>query len=152
MNDSSFNFARWQAPHFRPINKFYKSQKHKGKANGDDVVFYGFWLDDDQTEQIMGAVRLVPYLEDSEHPFYWLRSLYIREDLRGRSLGGALLAHTHQATSAPIYCFPYTHLESFYQSNGYALINVETLPESLQDLYIKYQQRGEKIIAMAKVP
>lgn len=151
MNLLDITFARWQAPHFRPINKFYKSQKHKGKANGDETVFYGFLLTEDQEEQIIGAVRLVPYKTESGTAFYWLRSLYIDETIRGNRLGGTLLQFTHRETSDPIYCFPYEHLESFYKAQGYCLIADEDLPESLQDLYSKYRQRGERIIAMARL-
>lgn len=151
MNYDKFQLAHWQAPHFRPINKFYKSQKHKGKANGQEKVFYAFQRDDEQVEHILGAVRLVPYKATSEKPFYWLRSLYIAEMHRRNKLGSSLLQFINQHIAQPIYCFPYTHLESFYKTQGYHLIPCEGLPESLQDLYTKYRQRGEQIIAMARL-
>lgn len=140
---SEFTFEKWCEPHFRPVNKFYKSQQHKGKANGEDVVFV-IWYEG----ELVGAVRLVPY----DH-FYWLRSLYIKEALRGKGLGLELLNFVKRSLEGPfkkdIHCFPYEHLQSFYSLGGYRLSDSQLLPETLTDLYLKYLSRGERIIAMS---
>ncbi len=197
-NPPHYHFAEWQEPHFRPVNKFYKQQKHKGKANGDERVFV-IWQDPDDNSQdnglessIVGAVRLVPMratirtqatastqtpvpneakAEASSSPdYYWLRSLYIDSDLRGQQLGSKLLAYVRQniitsaplptstpptSTSrttathaAPMYCFPYEHLLHFYQQAGWQLCEQQALPQAIADLYTRYTQRGEKILAM----
>lgn len=156
INVNEIQFAQWQAPHFRPINKFYKSQKHKGKANGNDLVFYAYRMVD-QEQDVLGAVRLVPdeSSEDIkvESNYLWLRSLYIHEALRGKHIGSMLLEHVNDAlTDTPIYCFPYDHLENFYGKAGYRLMEHDSLPPALQDLFERYTHRGEKILAMGKEP
>lgn len=148
---STVSFDRWQAPHFRPINKFYKSQKHKGKANGDDWVFYAYQKMDDDEEMILGAVRLVPYSSEDGDTYFWLRSMYIHQDWRGQKLGLALLNCVHEHISKmPIYCFPYDYLGSFYSQGGYQPLDAQDLPTSLADLYERYQRAGEKILVMGR--
>ena len=157
---NEIQFAQWQAPHFRPINKFYKSQKHKGKANGSDLVFYAFRMVHQEPE-ILGAVRLAPSDSgdkaindsDSQTRYFWLRSLYIHEALRGKQIGSKLLEAVHNALpTSSIYCFPYDHLQSFYGRAGYRLMEGDSLPEALSDLFDRYVERGEKILAMGKEP
>jgi len=186
-NPPSYHFAEWQEPHFRPVNKFYKQQKHKGKANGDERVFviYRQGLGDSELDStlesnIVGAVRLVPMLvlmhtsaheqATTEDPtetldshnsdYYWLRSLYIDSHLRGQQLGSKLLAYVRQNIASsptnptpkptPMYCFPYEHLLHFYQQAGWQLCELNALPQAIADLYIRYTQRGEKILAMSQ--
>lgn len=145
-------FAPWCEPHFRPINKFYKSQKHKGKANGHDRVFYAYRVQDEE-HQVVAAVRLVPYAEGSEVEYFWLRSMYVADELRGSGIGLKLLQCVAQhIDTQPIYCFPYEHLEHFYGQAAYEGLSATQLPDPLQDLYNRYIQRGEKIIVMAKSP
>lgn len=158
---NEIQFAQWQAPHFRPINKFYKSQKHKGKANGSDLVFYAYGTVNEE-QKVLGAVRLVPSdsedqsngnMTDEQSGYFWLRSLYIHDALRGKQLGTKLLECVHRSLSTvPIYCFPYDHLENFYSNADYRLVAEDSLPQALKDLFDRYVQRGEKIIIMGKEP
>jgi len=138
---STFEFSRWQEPHFRPVNQFYRRQKHKGSASGDEQVFIG----KDQEEVIVSAVRLVP-----NDGFFWLRSLYVEHTLRGQNLGSSLLEFVHQHTQLPIYCFPYSHLQSFYERAGYTLVSPNDLPNDLNQLFTRYKGKGENILAMAR--
>ena len=146
MTDSNFLFEAWQEPNFRAVNKFYRSQKHKGSASGDEQVFV-IWDDTEQERTLVGAVRLVPY--DS---YFWLRSLYIKEELRNKRLGSELLALVQRNISQPIHCFPYTHLNPFYSNAGYVNTEKQNLPQSLQQLYDRYTGKGESISIMSLFP
>lgn len=134
----SIHYQAWGEPNFRPVNKFYKKQKHKGSASADEQVFVAY-----QGEDIVAAVRLVPY-----EGFFWLRSLYVEQALRGQGIGLALLEHVHTSIDLDIHCFPYDHLEHFYALAGYRIS--DTLPTALQQLYDRYSGRGEKILAMSR--
>ena len=130
----------WQGENFRAVNQFYRRQKHKGSASGDERVFV---IEHDS--QIIAAVRLVPY-----EGYYWLRSLYVEQTLQGNKLGSQLLAYVHTHITQPIYCFPYLHLDHFYQQVGYQLINEDQMPHSILQLYTRYNRKGQGILAMAK--
>lgn len=136
-----YQISQWQGEHFRPVNQFYRRQKHKGSASGNETVFV---IEDN--ENMIGAVRLVPY-----EGYFWLRSLYIEQTIQGKGLGSQLLQHINKAISLPIYCFPYTHLEHFYRLSGYELLIDEQLPLSMQQLFARYNRKGQSILAMAKL-
>ncbi len=137
----NINIEEWSHPNFRPINKFYRSQKHKGSASGDERIFY--ILEKKLPDNIIAAVRLVPY-----EGYYWLRSLYVKEDIRGQALGSQLLTFVQDQILLPIYCFPYDHLLNFYQKNAYTVSNHADLPEALASLFKRYKDKGQKIICM----
>lgn len=130
----------WQGENFRAVNQFYRRQKHKGSASGDERVFV---IEHDS--QIIAAVRLVPY-----EGYYWLRSLYVEQTQQGKKLGSQLLAYLDQHIIQPIYCFPYLHLDHFYQQAGYQLIGEDKMPQSILQLYTRYNRKGQGILAMAK--
>lgn len=130
----------WQGENFRAVNQFYRRQKHKGSASGDERVFV---IEHDS--QIIAAVRLVPY-----EGYYWLRSLYVEQTQQGKKLGSQLLAYLDQHITQPIYCFPYLHLDHFYQQAGYQLIGEDKMPQSILQLYTRYNRKGQGILAMAK--
>ncbi len=133
-----FELSEWAQPNFRAVNKFYRSQKHKGSASGDERVFII-----SEQDELVAAVRLVPY-----NGYFWLRSLYVKSELRGQRLGQKLLTLVRQKITLPIYCFPYTHLETFYENSGYCLLTLEQLPQPLNQLFTKYQGKGDGIICM----
>lgn len=136
---SSYAFSLWQGENFRPINQFYRSQKHKGSASGDDQVFI---IEHD--EKIVAAVRLVPY-----EGYFWLRGLYVDKALQGQKLGTHLLKFIDQHISKPIYCFPYLHLDHFYTQAGYQHVGAAQMPDSIAQLYERYNRKGQGILAMA---
>ncbi|EAT12082.1 GNAT family N-acetyltransferase [Bermanella marisrubri] len=144
-------YQQWSAPHFRPINHFYRSQKHKGSASADEIVFVALSSDYNQShieaakEDIQAAVRLVP-----NDQYFWLRSLYVREELRAQGIGSALMKTVHSHIDATIYCFPYKHLEVFYKTLGYELVEIDQLPNSLLQLYQRYQRKSDDILAMKR--
>ncbi len=138
MNQDELSLQEWSGENFRAVNRFYRSQKHKGSASGDERVFVIY-----HQEDIIAAVRLVPY-----QGYYWLRSLYVNSELRGQKLGSQLLTQVQQNIELPIYCFPYNHLLSFYQQAQYQLLEPVQMPQPLQQLYNRYSGKGTAIICM----
>ena len=134
----SLKIEKWTGDNFRAVNKFYRSQKHKGSASGLEQVFVIY-----QHEDIIAAVRLVPH-----DGYHWLRSLYVKTELRGQQLGSLLLKAVHDSINEPIYCFPFDHLLAFYEASGYQLLAEDDMPEALQDLYKRYSRKGTAIINM----
>ncbi|WP_396588946.1 GNAT family N-acetyltransferase [Bermanella sp. R86510] len=131
-------YQQWQEPNFRAVNKFYRSQKHKGSASGNDIVYVAY-----NEDELVGAVRLVPY-----DNYYWLRGLYIASVLRNQGIGHTLMMHASEHTRWPIYCFPYKHLINFYRQVDYVQLAPEQLPNALQQLYQRHQQKSDNIAAM----
>lgn len=159
--NNQYKFQVWNEPNFRAVNRFYRSQKHKGSASGDEHVFVIYQLADTSgssseapqpEDTLVAAVRLIP-----NDGYFWLRGLYVENTLRGQKLGSELLTFVHShyeqqspTPALPIYCFPYTHLDGFYRNNGYQNIEPDQLPESLKQLYRRYSGKGESIINMVK--
>ncbi|GAA6134797.1 hypothetical protein NBRC116188_15870 [Oceaniserpentilla sp. 4NH20-0058] len=136
---TDFQFSLWQGENFRPVNQFYRTQKHKGSASGDDKVFII-----QQESVIVGAVRLVPY-----SGYYWLRGLYIKNALQGKRLGSQLLDCVAAQISLPIYCFPYPHLDHFYSQAHYQHVDENLLPDNIATLFERYNRKGQGVLVMA---
>lgn len=151
-------YRLWQQPNFREINKFYKKNGHKGKANGNDRVFYAYTLNEDE-KQIIAAVRLCPVTDDlhtSESirtEEFWLRSMWVKKELRQQGIGQALLTSMQDFLQRhACFCFPYDHLQYFYQQAGFNLMEMDEVPAPLADKYLGYKNAGEKIILMGRIP
>jgi len=140
----------WQEANFRAVNKFYKRQKHKGSASGDERVFIVLGdLPQASTEapieqSILAAVRLVP-----AEGYYWLRSLYVDKSLRGKRIGSQLLDYVNTHVHSTIHCFPYAHLEHFYTQSGYQFSDINDAPLPLKQLYERYNQKGDGVLFMS---
>lgn len=138
-HSTDFQFTLWQGDNFRPVNQFYRSQKHKGSASGDDQVFI---IQHDSA--IVGAVRLVPF-----SGYFWLRGLYIQDVLQGKRLGSQLLDYVTAHISQPIYCFPYLHLDHFYSQANYQHVKENQLPDNIATLFARYNRKGQGVLVMA---
>jgi GNAT superfamily N-acetyltransferase len=166
MISSAYSTYEWQEPNFRAVNKFYKKQKHKGSASGDERVFVivetarpdletNDTLEDSIENSIIAAVRLVPGVShddsnnNSHTGYYWLRSLYVDKSLRGQNLGSQLLNYLHNHIKQDIHCFPYTHLQHFYEQSNYQLTLPKNAPLPLQQLYARYNRKGDSILLMS---
>jgi N-acetylglutamate synthase-like GNAT family acetyltransferase len=150
-NNSDFilelEFKEWGETNFRAVNKFYKSQGHKGNASGDERVFVALKSSEDPHQlKVIAAVRLVHYQD-----YYWLRSLYVEKKLQGNNIGSQLLSFVSQNIQQAIHCFPYTHLQQFYKHNGYSLTSLNDLPHALQQLYGRYSTKSDRVLVMSHI-
>lgn len=145
---SPLQCSEWAEDNFRGVNKFYKRQKQKGSASGDERVFVVNTCDPITSDEhiLIAAVRLVPY-----SGYYWLRSLYVAAPHQGKGIGSLLLAFVNEQVKQDIHCFPYTHLDRFYALSGYQLTQPAQLPMSLSQLFDRYNHKGDNIIAMSRI-
>jgi GNAT superfamily N-acetyltransferase len=138
-------FKEWHESNFRVVNKFYKSQNHKGRASGDERVFIAQKRCENSHQlNIIAAVRLIRY-----QGYYWLRSLYVEKSIQGNNVGSLLLSFLNQNIQQTIHCFPYIHLKRFYQNCGYSLTKLNDLPLPLQQLHQRYSTKSDRILIMS---
>ena len=128
---------------FPLVNHFYKSNGHKGKAKRGEMVFT-IKRDSD----ILGAVRLCPKRNPSDT--YWLlRSLWVATGYRGQGMGSQLLNHLRMDDRfTHLWCYPYSHLQKFYERNGFQIIQTEQSPDNISGPFLSCLRRGEKVLLM----
>lgn len=127
-------------PLIKPIYKaFYPSAKPK--KNEQIVVGY-------HQQKIICIVRFRP-IEN----FMLLTGMLVIPDYRQQGIASQLLAFCQaHYLSENSFCFAYQHLESLYQSAGFSLVEIEQLPNSLQQLFVRYTSSGKKLLPMRYLP
>lgn len=127
-------------PLIKPIYKaFYPSAKPK--KNERIVVGY-------HEKTIICIVRFRPI----EH-FSLLTGMLVIPDYRQQGIAVQLLTFCQaHYLSENSYCFAYQHLESLYKSVGFSVVEVKLLPNSLQQLFIRYTDAGKKLLPMRYQP
>jgi len=97
-----------------------------------------------QGTQIVAALRLSPNDND-----YLLRSMCVSAELRHQGIGSYLLQQIQTELNAiECYCFPYSHLENFYRSAGFILIDTHSAPPAIRDKFQRYLNNGKDIVLM----
>ncbi|WP_027859306.1 GNAT family N-acetyltransferase [Marinobacterium jannaschii] len=121
------------------LNRFYKRNGHKGKAALSDL---GFWLEGD--DGIIAGLRL------STAPEYSLmRGLWVERSRQRQGLGSELIEQSRPYwPRRPCFCFPYSHLEPFYQRLGFRPASAFDVPRQLSLQLQRYQTRGDDLILM----
>jgi len=111
-------------------------------AKNDTVII----ARDSQTtaQKIIAALRLCPY-EDS----WLLRSMSVDQAYQARGIGLKILLESQQTLKDKgCYCFPYRHLQGFYQKAGFKLIHTDNASPAIQQLFQQYLDSGKNIILM----
>jgi len=111
-------------------------------AKNDEVII----ARDSQTkaQKIIAALRLCPY-EDS----WLLRSMSVDPDYQRRGIGLKMLTENKKILKDKnCYCFPYRHLQDFYQQAGFELIHGDNASPVIQQLFQQYTDSGKDIILM----
>lgn len=127
---------------FPLVNKFYKACRYSGKAVHGDSVFAL-----KGAQGLAAAVRLEPKSDG----WYCLRSMCVAPELRGQGLGSQLLHGLQDFLQQhPCYCYPFDHLQSFYQPVGFRLQDPHTAPAEMQAAFHRYRAQGRKIILMVR--
>jgi len=94
--------------------------------------------------QIVAALRLSSSGDD-----FLLRSMCVSAELRQQGIGSHLLQQIQSHLNAiECFCFPYSHLEGFYQSAGFTLIDIDSAPEAIKDKFMRYLNNGKDIVLM----
>lgn len=124
------------------VNKFYKQCRYSGKAGRGDVLYALKGPDG-----IVAAVRLEPKMDG----WFFLRSMCVAPELRGQGVGTQLLQGIEDFLQAhPCYCYPFDHLQSFYELAGFELRSPEQAPAFMQEAFYRYIRQGRKIILMER--
>jgi GNAT superfamily N-acetyltransferase len=130
------------------VNKYYKANRARGKAKGDDCV----WVIKNNYD-IIAALRVVALCGHS-----FLTSVQVDEQFQGQGVGRALISqvfeHLYDPSDSnnnkrkPCYTFPYRHLIGFYASMGWVELAEEDLPLPLLTRFKRYQRQGRDIGVM----
>lgn len=126
------------------VNKFYKQCRYSAKAVRGDVVYVL-----KGREGIVAAVRLEPKADG----WYFLRAMCVAPEVRGQGVGSQLLLGLSDFLQHhPCYCYPFDHLQAFYQQAGFTWRDPEQAPAFMRDAFERYTRQGRKIILMARLP
>lgn len=117
------------------VNKFYKANKARGKAKGNDRVY----VIRDKSE-IVGAARVV---DISGHDF--LTTVQVGELYQRQGIATQLISHICKMQSKPLFTFPYQHLMALYLRLGFEEVEAEQLPKPLLQRFGRYQTQGRDI-------
>lgn len=130
MDLTSLQFEIVNKAQIKLVNAFYKQVYKKGLANKSDQIFV---LKD---QEILCAARI-----KTVSGAQLLTGVATHEEVRKQGLASELIKQILSLQQEVLYCFPYPHLQSFYQSLGFTLFSPEQLPEGLALAYQKYSQR-----------
>jgi len=111
----------------------------RAQAPKGEVIFIA-----SKDTQIIASLRLSPSGDD-----YLLRSMCVSAELRQQGIGSYLLQQIQpNLNTLECYCFPYSHLEYFYQAAGFILVDINSVPEAIRDKFTRYLNNGKDIILM----
>ena len=121
------------------VKRFFREHHFRPQAARSDDIHIAL-LD----KRLIGALRLCPCGDD-----WLLRSMCIHKQYRQQGIGSLMLAQLQPVLQQrQCYCFPYEHLQSFYQRAGFILLAVDHAPVQIAEKYQGYVQRGKKILLM----
>ena len=93
---------------------------------------------------IVAALRLSPAGDA-----HLLRSMCVSADKRHSGIGSTLLHYLQpQLNEIDCYCFPFLHLQSFYENAGFSHCQPESAPEAISDKFYRYINNGKNICLM----
>ncbi|TEW53867.1 N-acetyltransferase [Psychromonas sp. RZ22] len=140
MDLNSLQFEQLQKQQTPLVNQFYKRVYKKGVANKNDHVFIL------KNQQILCAARLKEVQGE-----LLLTGVACAPDVRGKGIASLLIKKILHLQTQAIYCFPYPHLQSFYQQLGFELYSPEQLPERLNMRYQGYNSHKPLLCMIKKI-
>ncbi|MDA7746970.1 GNAT family N-acetyltransferase [Psychromonas sp.] len=120
------------------VNHFYKQVYKKGLANKSDQVFVL------KKQTILCAARLKEIQGEC-----LLTGVACAPEARKKGLASLLINKIINQQEQKIYCFPYPHLQHFYQQLGFELYDASLLPEKLAFQYQSYI-KSKPLLCMLK--
>ncbi|MCK4708883.1 MAG: GNAT family N-acetyltransferase [Gammaproteobacteria bacterium] len=125
------------------VKRFFSEQGMRAQAAKIDEVIIAR-LSNYSEHNIIGALRLCP-IENS----WLLRSMSIEKGYQRQGIGSFMLNQiTRDLAEKGCYCFPFKHLEKFYQKAGFQLIEVTKASPEIQQLFQQYIDNGKDILIM----
>ncbi|HAS6350242.1 TPA: GNAT family N-acetyltransferase [Vibrio vulnificus] len=121
------------------IKKIYKAHYPSAKVKRDEMIIIA-----QIAQQTVGVVRL-RYIEQ----YQLLTGMLTLPNARGKGYGHALLEYcTSNHLNEDVFCFAYRHLENFYSCHGFQEIDVDKLPNTLKQKYLRYSESGKDLVPM----
>ena len=135
--------GRAQLDELAAVLDLYRDCGYGGSIDSSDIVLMA-----KTGVRIMGAVRVC-----LEQDAVVLRGMQVRAEYRGRGIGKLLLAAViPHLDHAVCFCLPYSHLVDFYMSEGFRVVDAQSLPEFLRDRLDGYLAEGQDLLAMRREP
>ena len=121
------------------VKQFYKKNGMRAQAPKGELIYIA-----SIQNTIVAAVRLSP-----AGATHLLRSMCVSADKRQCGIGTALLNYLQpQLNDIDCYCFPFIHLQSFYEKAGFSNCTPESCPEPISDKFCRYINNGKNICLM----
>lgn len=130
----------WLAQKQNPlINKFYQQHAIRGKASRSDrcAVLRDMNLD----------IVAVAILKDKQH-YELLTHVGVVRNLRRIGLATYLMSLMAGQFTSKTYCFPFTHLEALYFSQGFVKIETSDASNEVVRQFQVYRKQGRDILLM----
>eukprot|EP00747_Dinoflagellata_sp_TGD_P048620 gnl/TRDRNA2_/TRDRNA2_145714_c0_seq1.p1 gnl/TRDRNA2_/TRDRNA2_145714_c0~~gnl/TRDRNA2_/TRDRNA2_145714_c0_seq1.p1 ORF type:complete len:145 (-),score=10.46 gnl/TRDRNA2_/TRDRNA2_145714_c0_seq1:98-532(-) len=123
------------------LERFYAEAGYGGTVQPEDWVFFAV-----SGEIIAGVVRLA-----IENGSLVLRGMQVAEAYRGKRIGLALLRYlADDLGNRSCFCLPYSHLEAFYETAGFRVVNDSEIPLFLAKRKQTYLHRGMDVVSMVR--
>ncbi len=126
------------------VDHFYQKNGSQGRARPDDLFFLAL-----QGDQLLGCVR---FCVEEKTPL--LRTMMVDESSRRKGIGQLLLQafeeHLEQNDIRNVYCIPFAHLDRFYGSIGFEVLNLSEAPAFLHERIQTYREGGKKYLCMRR--
>jgi N-acetylglutamate synthase-like GNAT family acetyltransferase len=135
----SEQIARLAAVQLPLVNKFYKANRARGKAKGNEQV----WVTK-QEQQIVAAARIADICGCD-----FLTGVQVAQGFDGQGIASRLITQMLNTQQKCCYTFPYNHLMQWYEKLGFVTVAVEDLPNPLQMRFDRYTRQGRDIGCMA---
>jgi len=140
MSDSNYQLITLEKMQYPLVNQFYKRVYKKGIAGKNEAVFI---LRNEQ--QIICSAKLKT-LEGS----LLLTGVACDPDHQHQGYASQLVKQLLEKQQQSIFCFPYAHLEDFYQRLGFTHLAVEEAPEEIQTRILRYRQHRDLLLMVCK--
>lgn len=136
---SEVNFQQLESIKIPLIKPIYKAFYPSAKPKKDEQIVVGYCQ-----KQIVCIVRF-----RSIGTFSLLTGMLVIPTYRQQGIAKQLLIFCqNHYLSESSFCFAYQHLESLYLSAGFSVVEANSLPHPLQQLFIRYTTTGKKLLPM----
>lgn len=115
------------------VNQFYKRVYKKGIAGKNEAVFII-----KNSQQIICSAKL-----KNIEQHLLLTGVACDKDFQQQGYATALIKQLLSQQQAPVFCFPYAHLDDFYQRLGFEHLAIQQAPAAIEQRFLRYQQQRD---------
>ena len=141
MKGSAVRVRIAQSGEYPRLIALYRAWGYQGEITSADIVYVA-----EQDTRTIGLVR-----RTLEEGTVMLRGMQVERSHQRRGVGSRLLdAFVTDLSEAECYCIPFSHLTSFYQRGGFAVIEESQAPRFLAERLRRYRERGRDVLIMRR--